>query len=96
MSTSVAGELIANAVRHADPLPGGVVRLAWRLRNLRQRGRSVEVRVTDGGSLSCPGHARPARQEPRRAGIDDRRSTRPTVGVSTGTVSGSLVWAELS
>src|SRR3990170_3196209 len=55
---SVAGELVANAVRHAEPLPGGVVRLAWRLRT-SDEGRFVEVRVTDGGAPQLP-RPRPA------------------------------------
>ena len=28
---AVVAELVGNAVRHADPLPGGVVRVAWRM-----------------------------------------------------------------
>ena len=46
----VLAELVGNAVRHADPLPGGVVRVAWRL----WAGPRVEVRVTDGGAPSVP------------------------------------------
>lgn len=38
-------ELVGNAVRHADPLPGGVVTVAWEV------GRSsVRLSVTDGGA----------------------------------------------
>ena len=29
---SVAAELVGNAVRHASPLPGGVIRVAWLVR----------------------------------------------------------------
>ncbi|WP_184539632.1 ATP-binding protein [Micromonospora polyrhachis] len=50
---SVVGELVGNAVRHADPLPGGVIRLAWRLRS-GPEGDVVGVRVTDGGSAAAP------------------------------------------
>ncbi|MEU2610777.1 ATP-binding protein [Micromonospora sp. NPDC007271] len=50
---AVLAELVGNAVRHADPLPGGVVRVAWRLRPVAG-GQSVQLRVTDGGSLSGP------------------------------------------
>jgi anti-sigma regulatory factor (Ser/Thr protein kinase) len=46
---AIVAELVGNAVRHADPLPGGVVRVAWRLRP-GSAGRLVEVRVTDGGA----------------------------------------------
>ncbi|OHX05087.1 ATP-binding protein [Micromonospora sp. WMMB235] len=50
---AVLAELVGNAVRHADALPGGVVRVAWRLRPTEQ-GPSVELRVTDGGSGAGP------------------------------------------
>src|SRR5262245_25270275 len=30
-TVAVAAELVGNAVRHADPLPGGVIRVAWRV-----------------------------------------------------------------
>lgn len=50
---AVLAELVGNAVRHADPLPGGVVRVAWRLRWTTE-GQHVQLRVTDGGSASGP------------------------------------------
>jgi anti-sigma regulatory factor (Ser/Thr protein kinase) len=49
-ATAVAAELIGNAVRHAAPLPGGVIRVGWRL----LVGGCVEIRVTDGGSALAP------------------------------------------
>jgi anti-sigma regulatory factor (Ser/Thr protein kinase) len=45
---AVVGELVSNAIRHARPLPGDVVRVAWRVRAERAR-YIVDVRVTDGG-----------------------------------------------
>ncbi|WP_207922868.1 ATP-binding protein [Micromonospora sp. KC606] len=50
---AVLAELVGNAVRHADPLPGGVVRVAWRLRPTPV-GPSVSIRVTDGGAVARP------------------------------------------
>ncbi|WP_328348994.1 ATP-binding protein [Micromonospora sp. NBC_00421] len=50
---AVLAELVGNAVRHADPLPGGVVRVAWRLRPTRT-GPVLSVRVTDGGAEAGP------------------------------------------
>ncbi|MCW3816546.1 ATP-binding protein [Micromonospora sp. DR5-3] len=50
---AVLAELVGNAVRHADPLPGGVVRVAWRL-SPTVDGHRVQLRVTDGGSASGP------------------------------------------
>lgn len=46
---AVLAELVGNAIRHADPLPGGVVRVAWRLHGRDDR-EEVTVRVTDGGA----------------------------------------------
>jgi anti-sigma regulatory factor (Ser/Thr protein kinase) len=48
-AVAVLAELVGNAIRHADPLPGDVVRVAWRLRT-GSEGPAVSVRVTDGGS----------------------------------------------
>ncbi|HEX5540919.1 MAG TPA: ATP-binding protein [Micromonospora sp.] len=50
---AVLAELVGNAVRHADPLPGDVVRVAWRVRG-EVEADAVEVRVTDGGSAAVP------------------------------------------
>jgi anti-sigma regulatory factor (Ser/Thr protein kinase) len=49
-AAAVAAELIGNAVRHAAPLPGGVIRVAWRIFSTSM----VEIRVTDGGSAAAP------------------------------------------
>ncbi len=48
-SVAVVAELVGNAVRHANPLPGGVVRVAWHL-----GPGGLEIRVTDGGAPSPP------------------------------------------
>lgn len=50
---TIVAELVGNAVRHADPLPGGVIRVAWRLHPAGY-GELVEVRVTDGGAPGRP------------------------------------------
>jgi anti-sigma regulatory factor (Ser/Thr protein kinase) len=49
-AAAVAAELVGNAARHAAPLPGDVIRVAWRL----VVGGGVEIRVTDGGSEVAP------------------------------------------
>jgi serine/threonine-protein kinase RsbW len=46
---SVVAELVANAVRHADCLPDGSVRLHWWTRD-----GVVEIEVTDGGGRTHP------------------------------------------
>lgn len=51
---AVLAELVGNAVRHAEPLPGGVIRVAWRLRAAPDGGQAVQLRVTDGGSAAGP------------------------------------------
>jgi anti-sigma regulatory factor (Ser/Thr protein kinase) len=48
-TVAVLAELVGNAIRHADPLPGEVIRVAWRLR-VEDSRTVVSVRVTDGGS----------------------------------------------
>ncbi|MFF0152565.1 ATP-binding protein [Micromonospora sp. NPDC005203] len=50
---AVLAELVGNAVRHARPLPGGVVRVAWRLRPSTQ-GPLIQLGVTDGGANTAP------------------------------------------
>ena len=47
---AIAAELVGNAVRHAAPLDGDVVRIAWRLTS----AGALEIRVTDGGSPAGP------------------------------------------
>ena len=49
----VAAELLGNAVRHAAPLPDGMIRLTWRLRT-SPAASLVEIRVTDGGAEAAP------------------------------------------
>lgn len=87
---AVVAELVGNSIRHAGPLPGGVVRVAWRV-----RGSLIEVRVTDGGAQNIPA--------PRDAGSDDLDGRGLTIvaaladrwGVEHDGL-GQCVWAELS
>jgi anti-sigma regulatory factor (Ser/Thr protein kinase) len=51
--TAVLAELVGNAVRHADALPGDVIRVAWQLHPPGGAG-SVGIRVTDGGGATAP------------------------------------------
>jgi two-component sensor histidine kinase len=50
---AVSAELLGNAVRHALPLPGGVIHLTWRV-DRGSDGPRVHLRVTDGGSALTP------------------------------------------
>lgn len=88
---AVMAELVGNAVRHADPLPGGVVRVAWRLR----RGDLVEVRVTDGGAESTP-HVRYVDPDaPSGRGLTIVAALAQRWGVERDGL-GQSVWAQLA
>jgi len=54
-ATLVVSELLTNAILHARPLPGARVLVAWALRE-----RSLEVAVSDGGSMTRPQTTRPS------------------------------------
>lgn len=60
---AVLAELVGNAIRHAEPLPGGVVRVAWRLRVDDAGSEAVTVRVTDGGAANRSPAVRPVGTE---------------------------------
>ena len=90
---TVVAELVGNAVRHAAPLPGDVVRVAWRLRT-GGTDVAVEVRVTDGGSDHgpTPRQATPESVDGRGLAIIDALAQRWGV-IRDGL--GQCVWAEL-
>jgi two-component sensor histidine kinase len=51
----VLSELVSNALRHATPLPGSLVKVSWRLDD-----DCVEVAVSDGGGPTVPMVNKPA------------------------------------
>jgi anti-sigma regulatory factor (Ser/Thr protein kinase) len=56
---AVVAELLGNAVRHAAPLPGGVIRLVFRVGAARSATTGTDtayvlLRVTDGGADRLP------------------------------------------
>ncbi len=69
----VLSELISNALRHATPLPGRTVKVAWQLRQ-----DTVEVAVSDGGGQTVPLVNQPSNWSVggRGLGIVDRLSLR--------------------
>jgi two-component sensor histidine kinase len=69
----VLSELISNALRHATPLPGCLVRVSWELGE-----DCVEVAVSDGGGPTVPVINKPVASEVggRGLGIVDRLSLR--------------------
>jgi anti-sigma regulatory factor (Ser/Thr protein kinase) len=88
----ILSELISNALRHASPLPGGVVKVSWRL-----SGDCVEIAVGDGGGPTAPAVNEPAAGAlgGRGLGIVDRLSLRWGVGTRSDGAE-TTVWAELA
>ena len=87
----VLSELISNALRHATPLPGSLIRVSWCLND-----DCVEVAVSDGGGPTVPMVNKPAANAlgGRGLGIVDRLSLR--WGVYTRQDgSETTVWAAL-
>lgn len=89
---SIAAELVGNAVRHATPLPGGVVRVAWHL----LVGGGLLIKVTDGGSANA---AAPIIRPPSADAVDGRglaivAALSRRWGVERDGL-GQCVWAEL-
>ncbi len=87
----VLSELISNALRHATPLPGSVVKVSWTL-----DGNCVEVAVSDGGGPTVPMVNKPTANAlgGRGLGIVDR------LALSWGVIprkdtSETTVWAVL-
>src|ERR1700749_3257069 len=88
----VLSELTSNALRHATPLPGSVIRVSWEV-----SADCVEVAVSDGGGPTVPMVNKPASNAlgGRGLGIVDRLA--PGWGVFTGPDPGqTTVWAALS
>jgi anti-sigma regulatory factor (Ser/Thr protein kinase) len=91
-AVAVAAELVGNAVRHGLPLPGDVVRMAWRL----LPDQALEIRVTDGGSTDATPRARtagPDAVDGRGLTIVDALSTEWGVEYDG---RGQCVWARLA
>jgi anti-sigma regulatory factor (Ser/Thr protein kinase) len=96
----VLSELISNALRHATPLSGQTVKVAWHLRQ-----DSVAVCVSDGGGQTVPMVNQPSNWSVggRGLGIVDRLSLRWGVCVGVADHDGPVesaagettVWAEL-
>lgn len=85
----VVSELVSNAIRHAQPLGDGSVRVHWKAKN-----DVVEIEVTDGGGRTVP---RPA---PRSVGAASGRGLRIVRSLAhewgvTEETRGRTVWAAL-
>jgi len=89
----VLSELISNALRHATPLQGSVVRVAWWLDD-----DCLEIAVSDGGGPTVPVVNEPGHSAigGRGLGIVDRLALRWGVCSSTDGARETTVWAELA
>ncbi len=85
----VATELVSNAIRHADPLPGGQVTVTWEVDT-----RGVTVRVTDGGAPSQPVVQHPTSRDTSGRGLALVEALATSWGIedAAGTTT---VWAEV-
>lgn len=91
---TVTAELVGNAVLHGGPLPGGVIRVAWRLCHAGY-GTLVRVWVTDGGSPGCPAIRTIEPDASDGRGLTIVAALADRWGVDHD-VFGQRVWAELS
>ena len=87
---AIAAELVGNAVRHALPLPGGVVRVAWHL----LVGGGLLIKVTDGGSPNAPQIRPPSADAVDGRGLAIVAALSRRWGVDRDGL-GQCVWAEL-
>ena len=86
----VVSELLSNAIRHARPLPGANLQVAWALDD-----GSVEVAVSDGGSLTRPHRAHATVSSLGGRGLDIVEYLARTWGIRADD-AGLTVWAVLS
>ena len=85
----VISELLSNALRHAVPLPGSKIRVAWRI-----DPGSVQVSVGDGGGPTVPELGEPTQAATGGRGLRIVEKLSSRWGTSTGE-EGTTVWAEV-
>ena len=91
---SVVGELVCNSVQHAEPLPGGVIRVAFRMRSDLEGVRALEVRVTDGGANQPPQQRSAGAEATSGRGLAIVSALASQWGVERDAL-GQSVWAEI-
>jgi anti-sigma regulatory factor (Ser/Thr protein kinase) len=85
----VLSELLSNALRHATPLPGSCLRVAWHLNT-----DSVQVSVSDGGGPTLPELGEPTQAATGGRGL--RIVAKLSRRWGTGSDDeGTTVWAEV-
>jgi anti-sigma regulatory factor (Ser/Thr protein kinase) len=88
-SEIVISELVANAFRHARPLPDGTIGVNWSVLD-----GVVEIEVTDGGGPTTPHPAPRSVWSPNGRGLRIVGSLAHDWGVREGP-DGSTVWASM-
>jgi anti-sigma regulatory factor (Ser/Thr protein kinase) len=86
----VISELLSNALRHAAPLPGSKIRVAWRIDT-----DSVQVSVSDGGGQTVPELGEPTQAATGGRGLRIVEKLSRCWGTSAGD-EGTTVWAEVA
>jgi anti-sigma regulatory factor (Ser/Thr protein kinase) len=85
----VATELLSNALRHAQSLPGEQLDVSWDVGD-----RAVSIKVTDGGGRRSPHVRHPGPAETTGRGLSIVDSLAEEWGVEEGDAS-ATVWATL-
>jgi anti-sigma regulatory factor (Ser/Thr protein kinase) len=85
----VFSELLSNALRHADPLPGGNIEVSWRL-----DADCVQVSVADGGAKTRPELGEPTPGATGGRGLRIVAKLSRGWGTSHGD-AGTTVWARV-
>lgn len=85
----VISELLSNALRHAAPLPGSKIRIAWCI-----HADGVQVSVSDGGGQTVPELGEPTQGATGGRGLRIVEKLSRRWGTSTGD-EGTTVWAEV-
>jgi len=86
----VVSELLSNAIRHARPLPGASVQVAWALGD-----DAIEVAVSDGGAVTSPTRTHASVSALGGRGLDVVEYLARRWGVRSDD-SGQTVWAVLA
>ena len=85
----VISELLSNALRHAGPLPGSKIRVAWRI-----DADGVRVSVSDGGGPTVPELGEPTQAATGGRGLRIVEKLSRRWGTSADE-DGTTVWAEV-
>lgn len=85
----VISELLSNALRHAAPLPGSKIRVAWRI-----DADNVRVSVCDGGGPTVPELGEPTQAATGGRGLRIVQKLSSSWGTTAGD-EGTTVWAEV-